>query len=245
MKIYKYISWNIYKKIWINDIFWSTKMRKMRKWFENLKQDWFFFWIEKFNWDAIKNFYNLYVTQIITKPNSITFDLNTFVNEKKKSDIELFFAYVKKQDKLFWWCIFHYWKSKDRLMMCYKASENIIISWVWLWFYLDYLTINDAICKDIETLSRWKDRNAYGLLWSNPWLVVQKLQTKFLPYKSKNEEIIEINENDINVDTLIFLDPQEDWLFKKAIFWTNNSEDIKNKFTIIEDSWISLEIRKI
>lgn len=247
MKIYKYIARRLENNnLSLEDIFWWKKERQMKKWIEELINNGFDIKIEKLDEILLKSFYNnLYSVEISKKANPRVHNLIDWYWKKTEVKDRLFLACIIKDDILVWWCIFEYTENMEKLKISYKASDNLLIHWFWLWSYIDYIIFKDALHNWVKLLSRGKDLNAYWLLWSNPGLTIQKLMTKFLPYISINDEITEIDEKKIDKETLIFSNPDWKGKFCEASFWTPNVEEIEKKFGLIRKAWIKLNIYKI
>ena len=214
-----------------------------------MHENWYIFGIESLNFQNLEEFYtSIYQKEIAKKNNAHVIDLIDRLKNRIGTHENIQFAFIKKDNKLLAWWIFIL-KIDNGISiynLWYRGYEKIKIQWLFLWYYIEYLFYKRAIESKADFIWRWKDRNCYGSIWSGVGLPIHKLQYKFLPYclDEDNPEIF-IDEASIQQETLIFTEPNEEYIYTKAILYTNRtSQEIQKEFAVIEKRWIYLEIRK-
>jgi len=253
MIFYKDIIWRLYidKSITIKEIFWKNDYKKVIGIINNLDKFWLEIGIEKLSKENLDHFYNnIYVPFINTKSHPNVIDLPKRIKELEEKWKIFYIWYVKKDWDIIWWIIFF-----NRLSNWYKIvwasfrwikknESNLDIP---IWNLLEYLFFSECIKLWADILSKWKSSNCiWSLVWSWIWVALHKLKQKFLPYTLSDNQLIEIDESKINKDTLIFLDPDENGKYTKAIIYTKNDIiETKKFYWLIEKRWIKLEVKNI
>lgn len=250
MLFYKYLARYLpnSQELSLNDIFWKEKIRIIKKWLNYLDLNNYTYWIESLNKDNLNEFYYLYSDYISRKQNPHVFDLiEKYSNNLNEDWKQLYLGYIRKDWKLIGWGLFIYKINRDKntLMLWYRAVDpNVLIEKLKLWYYIEYLFFNYGKQLCVDSFSRGRDRNWYGILGSDIWICIHKLQLKFLPYLSSNKEMIELDEKSLSNELLLFSGSDEYWRFNEVILRTNKSlEEIENKYWFIRKRWINLIIK--
>lgn len=215
-----------------------------------MAENWYSFGIEPLNFKNVEEFYtSVYQKEIAKKNNAHVIDLIELFKTRIGSGENIQFAFIKKDNKLLAWWIFILKMEGDTSVynLWYRGYEKIKIQWLFLGNYIEYLFYTWSIDNNAYFIWRWKDRNCYGSVWSSVGLPIHKLQYKFLPYCLWDTNLeISIDETSIKKETLIFVEPNEEHFYTKAILYTDRtSDEIKKEFAVIEKRWIRLEIRNI
>lgn len=246
----------VYRKHYISnntkiiDFFWK-KTKIIIEWIKIMKEKNIEINIEKLTEVWLAEFYILYKEFIKKKQNSKISNLIDIYTPRIENKENIYLWYIKEDWKLIWWAIYieKYISWEKVLSLWYRAyQENFLINKLRLWYYLEYLFIEKWLSLHVDYLSRWKDRNWYGILWSNTWLALHKLQMKFIPY-IKPYQTIMIDESIITKwekEFLIFWWEISDQEVQstKAILFTKHIP-IDNNYQIIKKRWIDLLIKTI
>lgn len=229
----------------------QEKLRLIKKWIIEMEEKSYQFWVKSMNLEELKEFYELYSHFISKKENAKVHNLIELYTDRIQNTDEIYFWYIRDEtgNLLAWW-IFVYKKdgelNKKVSITWFRAyNPDMFISKLYLWYYIEYFYYQRSI-EDVkvEYLSRWRDRNAYGTLGTNIGLAIHKLQFKFLPFCSWN--MVELEEKNINPETLVFLNPNSNWLYQKALLYTKLSEEeIEKKYWLIKKRGIELVIESI
>lgn len=250
MLFHKYVVWRLANDaIDLKYILWKEKYKLLWQGFKDMTKSWYTYWIAPLNEENLYNFYHtLYKEETEKKNNAKVTDLiEKYKDRIKKEDIQ--FAYIKHNDILLAGGIFINRIEENNTIynLWFRSYEKMKINWLYLWYYIEYLFYEHSLKNKVDFLSRGRDRNCYGALWSAIWLAIHKLQYKFSPYCLwKDNPKVSIDEKNIKADTLIFTEPNKDNIYTKAVLYTNKThEEIKKQFAVIEKRWISLEIKNI
>lgn len=243
------------RKEWLTiiDIMWKKRYKRSLLDLKKLTENWYSYWIKLLDYNDLLNYYeNVYKQHIIKKENSNVKDLITYYKDRitnnwLKSE-EIYFIYINKQDIIYWGNIVVYKKNKNKFMLWFRAYREIdtIKFNVGIWTVLEYLFFNYALEKpNIDTISRWLDRNMYWYLWSKITLFLHKMHYGFLPYNFWTNKKIIIDESKIDKESFAFTKINEHNMFCEAIYWTNKSiEEITPIKDLLNSKWIDLIIKK-
>ncbi len=229
----------------------QEKLRLIKKWLVEMEEKNYSCGVKKMTIEELHEFYGLYSSFISKKDNAKVHDLVALYTERIKTTDEIYFWYIKDENsKLLAGGIFitkHDISLDTSITITGFRAYNpeILLSKLKLWYYVEYLYYQRSL-EEIkpEFLSRWADRNVYGTIGSNPWLPIHKLQYKFMPYKRWEE--IDFDEKSIHQETLIFLNPDQNWIYQEALLYTQLSEEeIEKQYGLIEKRGIKLEIKFI
>lgn len=251
MLFYTYIVWRLKNEnIDLRYILWKEKFKLLSKWFEELTNNGYSCGIEPLTLTNLEDFYlSIYQKEIEKKNNANVFNLIDKFKDRIHTDEDIQFAFIKKGNILLAWGIFtrKIEKNNNVCILWFRSYEKIKIQWLFLGYYIEYMFYKRALENNVEFISRGRDRNCYGAMWSNIGLPIHKLQYKFLPYCLwKENPEISIDESSLDTETLIFVEPNTEHLYTKAILYTDKTpEEIKKEYAVIEKRWIQLEIRNV
>lgn len=231
-------------------ILWKEKLKILSKWIEHMQENTYVFGIEPLNISNLQDFYtSIYTKETSQKHNPNVINLIDRFKDRINTDENIQFAFIKKDGVLLAWGIFIVKIENGETIynLWFRSYEKIKINWLFLGNYIEYFFYKRALENHADYISRGKDRNCYGSIWSNIWLPVHKLQYKFLPYCLwEDNPQIQVDESSIKKEALVFIEPDTNHLYTKAILYTNKAdEEIKKQFAVIEKRWISLDVRHI
>lgn len=232
----------------LRSLFGQEKLRLIKKGILEIQEKNWKFGVKQMNLSDLQDFNTLYTLFISKKKNAKVFELLERYHDRIQNTDEIYLWYLKdEQWHLLAWGLFVYKYDENFAGMLtvtwFRAyNPDIIFAKLKLGYYIEYLYYQRALEeKNPVYLSRGTDRNAYGTLGSNPWLSIHKLQYKFLPYKRGEE--IEFDEGSIISETLIFINPDQEWVYTRAILYTTlSSEEIEKKYGLIQKRGIKLDI---
>jgi hypothetical protein len=163
----------------------------------------------------------------------------------------MYFIYIKDSNgNLIWW-----WISIERdeaFIFWYKITDSSykyhFKPRTWIWNLLDYLFFK-IWTEEIKAsyLSFWKDRNGYWIIWAKPTLAMTKLSKWLRPYNFEWNTEIQLSENKIETDSVIFENIWKDNQFLKANLYMNKEltdEEIKIKYSALLKSDLEVSIIK-
>ncbi len=252
MKIYEKNRWLLKNKnLTLRYLLGQEKLRLIKKWLVEMEEKGYSYGVKKMNVEDLDEFYNLYSRFIREKENAKVHDLVALYTERINTTNEIYFWYIKDENsKLLAGGIFvakHDIPLDSSVTITgFRAyTQDIILAKLRIWYYIEYFYYQWSL-EEIQPsyLSRWRDRNAYGTLWTDIGLAIHKLQFKFLPYASWEE--IQFDKKDITQETLIFANPDEEGKYQRAILYTQLSkEEIQKKYSLIEKRGIKLLVNKL
>lgn len=251
MLIYKYAVRRLKNNgIDLRYILWKEKLKILSKGIEHMQENAYVFGIEPLHIHNLQDFYtSIYTKEINKKHNPNVINLIDRFKDRINTNENIQFAFIKKDGVLLAWGIFIVKIENGETIynLWFRSYEKDKINWLFLGNYIEYFFYKRALENNADYISRGKDRNCYWSIGSNIWLPIHKLQYKFLPYHLwEDNPQIQINESSIKEETLIFVEPDTNHLYTKAILYTNKTnEEIKKQFAVIEKRWILLNIRHI
>jgi len=215
----------------IRSIFGKNKTAYFAKWFEEMKSIWRSQSIDSISPDSSKlqDFLWLYKNFVSKKNNPREMDIVAKMKESASKWKKYFLWYIlDNHGQMIWWWVFstQFVNKKNMLFLGYRAyKDEITFSKLSLWYYIEYLYFQFGFENQVDVFSRWRDRNCYWLLWSSTMLPIHKMQLYFAPSVKKWENILQIETDTIQKETLIFSQNDE-----------NNSNIIANIFTFLDKS---------
>ncbi len=252
MKIYEKNRWLLKNEnLTLRYLLGQEKLRLIKKWLVEMEENNYQYWVKKMSLEDLDEFYHLYTHFISEKDNAKVHNLVELYTDRISNTDEIYFWYIRDENtNLLAGGVFiakHDVPLDASITITgFRAyTPDILFAKLRIWYYIEYLYYQRSL-EEIQPmyLSRWRDRNAYGTLWTDIGLAIHKLQFKFLPYASWEE--IELDENTITQETLIFSNPNTDWIYQDAILYTKFSEEeIQKKYSLIEKRWIKLLVNNI
>lgn len=206
----------------IENVFKNQKeCRQIENKILTLSQQWYVFAVTELSVESFEEFRDkLYLPIIWNKPNA---NINALLNNITPETIQeqqRFFCAIRKQELLVGGAIFTY--DNDMFIFSYKAAdETKVEGYIGLWTILDFLFFKEAIKKNPRYFSYGKDRNYYGWLWASPSLAKHKLLLRFSPVVPEEAREIEIDEDNLSPNSLIFTEPDEKGIFTTALVVQN------------------------
>ena len=247
----------IYEKVrWITDIQWKSitdffsknsrkQIRILKEQLETLKIHYKVYELQ----DTTLNEFNLlYKDEMWKKDNSKVHDIKGKYSAELWKGILYFLELRDTENTLIWWWIATY--RENIFTFAFKTTKSDYIFdiplKIWIWNLLDYLVFEYGFSLWADYISFWKDRNAYWLLWAKTSLPMTKLSKWLLPYTFDENQLIEVQEEEIHQETLIFsnLDKQGQFLEARLYLPTGClDEEIKRKYwAILNHQSIKLSI---
>ena len=244
MKIYSYIKRirNIEKYKDIKDMLWTTKYNKIIKVEKELILKGYCVTIKKdifSNDNDIKEFYELIYLPLINSkkyPNVIDIvnRINQWIEKKKR------YIYIEIKDNK--WIII--WGT----ILSFKENWDTLTSWflaTWYWYeylyeYMEYLFFQYAIQYNFRNISLWTTSN---LCWYNQWSwITVVIRQKTLPIITRKEKTQNIDLNNINKESIIFLSDNNKECNKVIVLLpkTISIED-KEKYSLLEKRGLDIK----
>lgn len=238
MKYYKYIKREINTSIYNTErlVFWKERYKRILKLIPILSD----YKCEFKAIDVLSLPYNfieeIYIPNINKKDNPNPSDIIERIKEWIKNGNQYIFLETRYKNTLVWWKILvikqniHIVSARSSLY-----EEHQIINQ-----YMEYLFIKFWLENNMKTIGVWVSPNLCGYsLWSWPSVALHKLELHYKPSVTKYNEIWDINLDNINTESILFI-TEDDKIYSRAIIIRPRDKPHDTRYNLLQKRWIEI-----